>query len=89
MAHYQREYYATMDGTVRVTLDWEQVAYDQRMSLRPNRTTRLPLKDLIVIEVKAHRDQEARAAEVMRRFPLSRRRNSKYANGLLAALYSQ
>jgi hypothetical protein len=89
LAHYQREYYATLDRVVRVTLDYDQAAYDQRMSLRPNLHVRLPIADTVVIEVKADREQEERAAEVIEWFPLSRTRNSKYASGLHTALYSQ
>ncbi len=42
---YQREYYATFDGALRVTLDYAQAAYDQRMGVRPNwkRPSPLPL----------------------------------------------
>jgi hypothetical protein len=87
---YYRAYYATPDGAVRVTIDHDQIAYDQRLiTSHLNLTTPLPIEDLVVIEVKgdaAHADQ---VEEIVNRFPLPRTRNSKYANGMLAALYTQ
>jgi len=84
--HYWREYYVTPDNAIRVTLDYAQVAYDQRYGLRPNLRALLPLDDLVVIEVKADQDQLDRVREIVSQFPVPRSRNSKYANGMLAAL---
>jgi hypothetical protein len=84
--HYQREYYVTTDGTIRVTLDFGQVAYDQRLSLRPNLHVRLPIKDTIVIEVKTDQEHAERLQEIVGQFPVRRSRNSKYAGSLLTAL---
>ena len=83
---YQREYYTTMDGTIRVTLDFAQVAYDQRLAPRPNLRVRLPIADTVVIEVKTGRDHAERLHEIVSWFPLRRSRNSKYAGSLLVAL---
>lgn len=84
--HYQREYYVTPDELVRVTLDYEQRAYDQRLTARPNLSVSLPLEDVVVIEVKAGRAHAEPARELVRHFPLTRSRNSKYVTGVLAAL---
>ena len=86
---YLREYYVTPDGAVRVTLDTEQIAYDQRFSARPNMRCRLPIEDVVVIEIKADEIYADRIQEIANAFPISRTRNSKYAKGLLAALYRQ
>jgi len=86
---YWREYYVTPDGAVRVTLDTEQTAYDQRFSARPNTRCRLPIEDVVVIEIKADEIYADRVQEIANAFPVSRTRNSKYAKGMLAALYSQ
>ena len=83
---YWREYYVSFDRTVRVTLDSSQEAYDQRRGLRPNLRARLPMPDLVVIEVKADRAHAARVQEIAADFPLPRSRNSKYVQGVLAAL---
>ncbi len=84
--HYQREYYATPDGAVRVTLDYAQVAYDQRLAPRPNLRIRLPIADKVVIEIKAAQDQVERVQEAVAQFPVPRSRSSKYANGLRMAV---
>jgi len=84
--HYQREYYVTPDGAIRVTLDFDQAAYDQRLSPRPNLRARLPITDRVVIEIKSAQDQVERLQEVVARFPVLRSRNSKYAGGVLTAL---
>jgi len=86
---YRREYYVTPDGAVRVTLDTEQIAYDQRFCARPNTRCRLPIRDIVVIEIKADEIHADRVQEIANAFPISRTRNSKYAKGMLAALYSQ
>jgi hypothetical protein len=83
---YQREYYVTPDGAIRATLDFGQAAYDQRLSPRPNLHVRLPIADLVVIEIKAAQEQAERLQEIAARFPARRSRNSKYAGGLLTAL---
>lgn len=82
---YRREYYVTPDGAVRLTLDYAQEAYDQRLARRPALRTRLPLDDLLVIEVKASPGEETRLQELMGRFPVPRSRNSKYVVSLLSA----
>ncbi|MEA3342258.1 MAG: VTC domain-containing protein, partial [Chloroflexota bacterium] len=80
--HYRREYYVTVDNTTRVTLDFDQVAYDQRFSLRPNLRARLPIADNVVIEIKTSQDQAERLPEITAWFPALRSRNSKYARSL-------
>jgi hypothetical protein len=84
--HYRREYYATPDGALRVTLDYACAAYDQRLSLRPNLRVPLPVADRVVIEIKAAPEHSERLQEVVAQFPVLRTRNSKYAGGLQAAL---
>jgi hypothetical protein len=84
--HYQREYYATHDGALRVTLDYDPAAYDQRLSLRPNLRVPLPVTGSVVIEIKATPEQMERLQEAAAQFPAPRTRNSKYASSLLAAL---
>jgi hypothetical protein len=84
--HYQREYYVTPDGAIRITLDFDQVAFDQRLSLRPNLHVRLPIADTVVIEIKTEREQVERLQQIAAQFPVLRSRNSKYVNGLLVAV---
>ncbi len=84
--HYQREYYVTPDGAIRVTLDFDQAACDQRLAPRPNLRLRLPIADATVIEIKTSREHAARLPEIAACFPLHRSRNSKYALGMTVAL---
>jgi len=83
---YEREYYVTPDDAVRVTLDYAQAAYDQRLCPRPNLRARLPIADGVVIEIKTSDEQAERLQEVVAQFPVHRHRNSKYVGGLLVAL---
>jgi SPX domain protein involved in polyphosphate accumulation len=84
--HYRREYYATYDGQIRVTLDYNQNAYDQRHTTSPNLEHPLTSEDRFVVEIKAPMDQWQRLEDVMRYFPLRRGRNSKYVNGMIKTL---
>jgi hypothetical protein len=86
---YVREYYTTPDGAVRVTLDSQQAAYDQRLAARPNLRVPLHVENALVLEIKGDRDRADRVQSVAGAFPIPRTRNSKYATGALAALYSQ
>ena len=83
---YQREYYVTLDGTVRATLDYDQAAYDQRLLPRMSLRCPLPISDLVVIELKASLEHADRLEDAASQFPVSRSRNSKYARSLLTAL---
>ncbi len=80
---YQRDYFVSPDGVIRCTLDYGQTFFDQRFHVRPNLTHRLAAGDQIVIEVKAPVELQERLEEAMERFPIPRRRHSKYVDGLL------
>lgn len=83
---YRREYYVTPDGELRATLDYAQEVYDQSLSLRPNLHRRLPVEDLLVIELKGDSSQSERLQQVCAQFPIRLSRNSKYAENLRLAL---
>lgn len=83
---YEREYLVSRDGNIRATLDYNQRAYDQRMSQRPQLSRKTPLPRHMVVEVKADEIYEERLCEVANRLPMSRTRNSKYVSGVLAAM---
>jgi hypothetical protein len=82
---YQREYYVTAEGAIRITLDYAQVAFGQRFALRPNLCARLLITDNVVIEIKAPEDCKDRLHEIACWFPVRRSRNSKYTNSLMAS----
>jgi len=83
---YIREYYETMDRHVRVTIDYDQVAYEQIVHLTPNLAIKASLPDHVVVEVKADATQHRRVSNVLSSFPLQVSRNSKYVNGLIESL---
>ena len=85
--HYQRAYYETPDGVLRLTLDTRLRAYDQRGSTRPNLTRPALLPEHMVVEIKCPPDPETgdRLARVLSTFPVRVDRFSKYLHGMLAA----
>ena len=83
---YSREYYVTVDGAIRATLDYNQAAYDQRLSSRPNLHRPLAMPDFVVIELKTTPEHIERLQWAIGRFPIPRSRNSKYMNGVLAGV---
>jgi len=83
--HYQRDYYATADQTLRLTIDTQLHVYDQRFTARPNLHHLLPITDRVIVELKADREHCPRLADVLARFPIRADRFSKYVQGMLAA----
>ena len=83
---YEREYFESADGAVRATVDRNQAAYEQRLSTRPNLTRRSPLRDGLVVELKAAPENYDRLVDAAQRLPMRVTRNSKYVNGMLASV---
>ena len=83
--HYQRAYYVTPDQTLRMTIDSELCAYDQRFSTQPNSSRPLPIADRVIVELKADRQHYTRLENVLAHFPIRIDRYSKYVDGMLAA----
>jgi hypothetical protein len=81
--HYEREYYVSWDGQIRLTLDTQLAVYDQRFSRRPNLRCPTPLPDTMVIELKADTALADRLSDVLNTLPFRPERNSKYINGFL------
>ncbi len=83
---YRRQYFEHPERPVRVTLDWQQVVFDQRYSTRPNLTKRANLPDSIVVEVKFGRADRRLGTQVIQGIPIRVSRNSKYMIGVQAIL---
>ncbi len=83
---YRREYFATADGEVRVTIDTGQVAFGQIMTPYPNVRCSVRLDSAIVIEIKAPRVAQKRLQEVANALPHKVTRHSKYALACQATL---
>jgi hypothetical protein len=82
--HYERSYYVSWDGQLRLTLDTRQVVYDQRFSRYPNLRYRAPLVDTLIVELKADAHLAERLSAALGVLPFRPERNSKYVNGFMA-----
>jgi hypothetical protein len=83
LTRYEREYYASPDGEIRLTLDTRLSTLDQRFSRRPNLNRPSPPPGTMLIELKAEASQAQRLSQVINALPFRRERNSKYVNGFL------
>ncbi len=83
---YQRRYFLSRDGRLRVTVDWGQVAYDQRLRPRPELRRKLNLPAALVVEAKFAREDRDLAARSLVGIPIRVSRNSKYVNGMKMAI---
>jgi len=79
---YCRRYFASGDGRVRVTLDWNQRVFDQQRRSTPNFERVSNAADSLVVEFKFAPEDHARARRAIQGIPLRLSRNSKYAVGV-------
>ena len=84
---YQREYFTTVDGRLRVTIDHGMRSFDQRFGARPNWLHSVPAPDMVVVELKAAVEDEAIVRDAAPRFGWRLSRNSKYVRGLQPAYF--
>jgi hypothetical protein len=86
LLHYQREYYQSFDGVVRVTLDHGLTFYDQREYARPNLRFTAPVADRLVVEFKGSAAASDAMGAVIDSFPFRLSACSKYAEGMNSLL---
>jgi SPX domain protein involved in polyphosphate accumulation len=79
---YDRKYFVTNDGIIRLTVDRNQNVWDQRYKPKPNYNYRANLCKTIVIEIKFNRGEQAYASQIIQGIPLRVSRNSKYMVGV-------
>lgn len=79
---YQREYFLSMDGVVRLTLDYDGTSYEQSFGLKPNLRYPQPSRSDLIIEIKAPKNEHYRIADALAEFPQRVSPNSKYLTGL-------
>jgi len=79
---YDRKYFVTHDGAIRLTIDLNQNVWDQRYKPKPNYNHRANLCKTMVVEVKFDRNEQAYASEIIQGIPLRVSRNSKYMIGV-------
>ena len=84
---YRREYYATLDGAARVTLDYDQQSYAQEFEAAPNVRYPSPSVGWMVVEVKADAAQRDLAQALVGACPFRVWRNSKYVQAVEMAPY--
>ena len=81
---YRRRYFESANRRIRVTVDWDQAVFDQRMRSVPNFTRAANLPDSMVVEFKFVAQDRPLASETLQTFPLRISRNSKYVIGVQA-----
>ena len=86
LVRYQREYYETFDGRIRVTVDHHMEAFDQRHNNQLNLRYPLSLSNALVVECKANQENSAALASVLSTAPFRITRSSKYADAVVELL---
>lgn len=86
MNRYTREYWATRDRTVRVTVDRDQSVYGQRASPTMNLRRKARTDEVLILEVKGERTAIDFVSQLVADLPIRRSRNSKYCNAVEAVL---
>lgn len=82
ITQYHRDYLVSVDDQIRITLDYNQKFYDQRMTQRPNLTRPNYPNNTLIIELKAPRTHAPTLDQIANTLPFRRTRNSKYSNSL-------
>jgi SPX domain protein involved in polyphosphate accumulation len=80
--HYRREYYVSSDEKVRVTLDYDMRAFEQSFGFSPNISFSQPLRNDVILEMKADEKDRERMTNSIAGFPLRCLQSSKYLNGM-------
>lgn len=75
---YKRDYYVSADEHVRLTLDYQIIAYSQYLTPRPNLSFAQPKDEMMLIEFKCEVPYARQLADVLAGFPLRVNRYSKY-----------
>ena len=84
---YDREYYASFDGKVRVTIDQNLKSFNQENSTRPNLNYYRPHIAFVIVEIKVDHENEYLVKEVLEDFPFSAKRFSKYCESITPQKY--
>jgi len=78
---YHRQYFLSGDGLVRVTIDTDLQAFDQRFGRVPRFDRPIAMPDMLVVEFKFSPEERANAMDLMKGIPLRVSRSSKYSIG--------
>lgn len=83
---YQRDYFVSADGRVRVTLDQDIEVYEQRYACHLNERRPDAFPELVVLELKYSGELDAEVRSLIGSLPGRLSRFSKYAVGLTTVL---
>lgn len=81
---YRRRYFESADRRIRLTFDWKQRVYDQRLRSTPNFSRAANLTDSMVVEFKFLARDRSLGSDALQTFPVRVSRNSKYVLGVQA-----
>lgn len=81
MVEYRREHFASADGRLRLTLDYDLAFYDQTGKRSISTSFQLPMPDMFVVEVKGPENCQQEVKELL--YPFAPRMGpcSKYVHG--------
>jgi len=79
---YQRSYYASFDGKVRLTIDRNLKTYRQDRGINPNLSRPKDHSELIIMEMKVDISNSNLIREVCKDIPFNPKRFSKYCESL-------
>lgn len=79
---YERRYFESRNGRLRITVDSDLVMFDQTRSRGPNVTRRINMPDVHVLELKCESLDRKMAAKLLATCPVRVSRFSKYTVGM-------
>lgn len=83
---YDRDYFESADGLIRVTLDRNLKFFDQRVHQSPNVIFQANAPEVVILEVKVAGKDIDKAAKLLKGFPLPSTKSSKYVIGVQCIL---
>lgn len=85
---YQRDYFISNDGKLRITFDRQMECYDQRYFDVANFNHGVSLGEYVLLEIKTDADNESALSSLVGSCPLRPSRHSKYVNGIRQLIWS-
>lgn len=82
ICRYRRQYLISQCNRIRVTIDSDMLAYDQRYQYSANLDRCVSLGDYVLMEIKTDAENEQILSQLMSTCPLRPSRHSKYVNGI-------
>ena len=80
---YQRSYFASFDGKIRITIDHDLKTYIQNNTFVRNFDYGKSHKDVLVLEIKIAEKNQPLLRKILEEFPFSPKRFSKYCESML------